>query len=133
MTDRTLIASATNMMVRGYYTVPVDRRAPDGRPTNALFAVTRGLAKAIAFKTPARAVAVVDANAPFPAWPAVLKEQLPMLAPLLRAFGLHVIEAPDELHVVASYAHAAIEAGDDVVVVGMDKRFAQLVDDRVWW
>src|SRR5690348_4543315 len=127
MADRTLIASATNMLVRGYYAVPVDRRF------NALFAVTRGLLKAIAFKTPARAVAIIDSNAPAPGWPPALAAQLPRLAPLVRALGIAVVEAPDELHLVASYAAAALAAGDDVVVVGMDKRYAQLVGERAWW
>ncbi len=133
MPDRTLIASATNILARGYYAVPTDRRSEKGAPVNALFAATRGLIKAIAFKVPARAVAIVDTGAPFPGWPPMLKEQLPTLAPLMKAFGLHLIEAPDELHLVASYAQAAVDAGDDVVVVGMDKRLAQLVGDRVWW
>jgi len=121
------------MLARGYYAVPVDRRSEQGAPVNALFAVTRALVKAIAFKLPARAVAIVDTTAPSPTWPPLLREQLPRLVPLLRVFGLHVIEAPDELHLVASYARAALDAGDDVVVVGMDKRYAQLVGDRVWW
>src|SRR5688572_17931044 len=89
--------------------------------------------KAIAFKIPARAVAVIDTNAPFKGWPPLLAEQVPMLAPLFKAFGIHVVEAPDELHLVASYAKAALDAGDDVVVVGMDKRYAQLVGERAWW
>ena len=133
MPERTLVASATNMLARGYYAVPIDRRSPAGTPTNALFAVARGLAKAIAFKLPARAVAIVDTAAPFAGWPPLLTEQLPMLAALVRAFGVTVVEAPDELHVVASYAQAALDAGDDVVVVGMDKRYAQLVGERTWW
>ena len=133
MADRTLIVSATNTLVRGYHLVPVDRRSDKGATVNGLFAVTRGLLKAIAFKVPARAVAVIDTNAPFPGWPQTLTEQLPTLAPLMRAFGIPVVEAPDELHVVASYTQAALDAGDDVVVVGMDKRYAQLVGDRVWW
>src|SRR5580692_6428892 len=33
----------------------------------------------------------------------------------------------------ALYARAALDAGDDVVVVGVDKRYAQLVGDRLWW
>lgn len=133
MADRTLIASATNMLARGYYVVPVDRRSDNGLHTNGLFAVTRGLLKAIGFKLPARAVAVIDTGAPFKGWPETLAEQVPHLGPLLRALGFHVVEAPGELHVVASYAQAALDAGDDVVVVGMDKRYAQLVSDRVWW
>ena len=127
MPDRTLIVSGTNTLARGYYAVPVDR------PHNALFAVARGLIKAIAFKVPARAVVVIDTAAPFASWAPGLKTQLPQLAPLVRAFGFHVVEAADELHLVASYAQAALDAGDDVVVVGMDKRYAQLVGDRTWW
>jgi DNA polymerase-1 len=37
------------------------------------------------------------------------------------------------VHLVGSYARAAIEAGDDVVIVGVDKRYAQAVTDSVWW
>ena len=133
MPERTLIVSATNVLARGYYAVPIDRRSPGGEPVNALFAVARALDRAIAFKVPARAVAVVDADPDTSRWPELLREQLPRLVPLLEALGLPIASAPGELHVVASYARAAIEAGDDVIVVGTDKRFAQLVDDRVWW
>lgn len=133
MPDRTLIVAATNVLARGYYAVPTDRADEHGAPVNALFAVARALGRAFSFKTPARAVAVVETNPPPAAWPPALRAQLPRLVPLLRAHGLHVVEAPDELHVVAAYAQAALDAGDDVIVVGTDKRLAQLVDDRVWW
>jgi DNA polymerase-1 len=131
--DRTLIVSATNVLARGYFAVPIDRRSPGGEPVNALFAVARALDKAIAFKLPARAVAVVETTPPPDSWPEILRQQLPRLVPMLQALGLPVVEAAGELHVVASYARAAVDAGDDVIVVGTDKRFAQLVDDRVWW
>jgi len=133
MPERTLIVSATNVLARGYYVVPTDRRNERGDPVNGLFAVTRGLLRAMSFKLPARAVAIVDADAPRPGWPDLLKAQIPLLTPLLRAHGLDVVTAPDELHLVASYAQAALDAGDDVVIVGTDKRFAQLVGGRVWW
>ncbi|MEO8703628.1 MAG: DNA polymerase, partial [Kofleriaceae bacterium] len=133
MPDRMLVVAATNTLARGYFAVPTDRMSLAGEPVNALFAVTRGIAKAMTFKLPARAVAVIEAGAPPATWPELLKKQLPGLAPLLRATGLHVVEAADELHVVAAYVQAAVDAGDDVVVVGMDKRLAQLVSDRVWW
>jgi DNA polymerase I len=133
MPERTLVVSAGNVMARGFFVVPTDRRSTTGEPVNGLYAVARGVLKAMTFKTPGRAVAIVDANAPLPHWPPLLVEQLPRLVPLLRALGLAVVEAPDELHLVASYARAARDAGDDVVVVGTDKRFAQLVADGVWW
>ncbi|HWU88324.1 MAG TPA: 5'-3' exonuclease H3TH domain-containing protein, partial [Kofleriaceae bacterium] len=134
MSDRTLVASAANLLARGYLAVPTDRRsAGGGEPVNALFAVARALQRVIAFKAPARAVAVLDAAAEERGWPALLAAQLPALAPLLEAHGLHVVRAPDEADLVASYAQAALDAGDDVIIVGMDKRFAQLVGERLWW
>jgi DNA polymerase-1 len=133
MAARTLVASATNLLARGFLVVPTDRKAPDGAPVNGLFAVARAIRRAIAFKTPSRAVAVLEA-APAPAaWPPLLVAQLGPLPELLRALGLAVVVAPDERHVVASYARAALDAGDDVVVAGVDKRYAQLVSDRLWW
>jgi DNA polymerase-1 len=133
MSDRTLVASATNLLARGFLVVPTDRRSRSGEPVNALFAVARAIHRAIAFKAPARAVAVVDANARDAAWPPLLQAQLGQLPPLLTALGLHVVEASDEASMVASYAQAAIDRGDDAIIVGVDKRYAQLVSDRLWW
>ena len=133
MAERTLVASATNLLARGFLAVPTDRKATDGAPVNALFAVARAIHRAMSFKAPARAVAVIDSTPNDAAWPAILKTQLEGLPELLRTLGLHVVEAPDEARVVASYARAALDAGDDVVVVGVDKRYAQLVSDRLWW
>ncbi|HEY5935135.1 MAG TPA: DNA polymerase [Kofleriaceae bacterium] len=132
MSERTLVVSAGNVLARGFFVVPTDRQSLAGEPVNALFAVTRAITRAIAFKVPARAVAIIDTAAPHPGWPALLASQLPKLAPLLEALGMHVVTG-DELHLVASYAKAALDGGDDVVVVGVDKRYAQLVGDRVWW
>jgi DNA polymerase-1 len=133
MADRTLVVAATNLLARGFMVVPTDRRAPDGGVVNGLFAVARGVSRGVAFKTPARAVAVVGANVATDKWPPILAEQLAKLPDLLAALGLHVVRADDEVHVVAAYAKAALDAGDDVVIVGIDKRYAQLVSDRLWW
>ncbi len=132
MSDRTLVASATNLLARGFLVVPTDRRSRAGEPVNGLFAVARAIQRVMAFKTPARAVAVIDPM-PDAKWPEILKQQIPVLPRLLRALGLHVVEASDEVHVVASYAQAALDRGDDAIVVGIDKRYAQLVNDRRWW
>ncbi len=129
--DRTLVVSATNTLASGFQVVPLDRRARTGEPVNALFAVARAIARVLTFKLPTRAVAVVGKAAA--EWPELLREQLPQLPDLLRALGCHVVESDDEQNTVASYAHAARERGDDVIVVGRDKRYAQLVSDHVWW
>lgn len=133
MADRTLVAAATNLFVRGFTTVPTDRVSPQQEPVNALFSVAKALRNAVGFKLPARAIAVVDVNADTAAWADILRRQLPQLRGLLETNGFHVVEAVSEADVVASYARAALERGDDVVVVGIDKRFGQLVADRVWW
>ncbi|HET7504770.1 MAG TPA: DNA polymerase [Kofleriaceae bacterium] len=133
MSDRTLVASATNLLARGFLVVPTDRRSREGEPVNALFAVARAIHRVLAWKLPARAVAVIEAAPDLARWPPLLVPQLAPLRALLEALGVHVVEAPGEVHVVASYARAALDRGDDVVVVGVDKRFAQLVGDRLWW
>lgn len=130
---RTLVVSATNLLSRGYLVVPTDRTSRAGQPVNGLFAVARAVHRALAFKQPARAVAVIDRDAPAAGWPAALKAQLGPLPELLTALGLPVVEVARELDVVASYARAAERAGDDVVIVAVDKRFAQLVGERIWW
>src|SRR5260221_8571019 len=129
-----VIESTTICEALGYLDVPTDRTSNAGEPVNALFAVARGIQRGKAFKTPARAIAVVDVEPPSAKWPALLLQQLPMLPERARPLGMHVVEAHgDEVHVVASYARAALDAGDDVVIVGIDKRYAQLVSDRLWW
>jgi DNA polymerase I len=133
MADRTLVVSAGNTLARGYLVVPTDRRSPGGEPVNGLFAVARALQRVMAFKAPSRAVAVIDAAGAAPGWPALLAAQLAPLPGLLETLGIRAVTAPDEVHAVASYARAALDDGHDVIVVGVDKRFAQLVGDRLWW
>ncbi len=133
MSDRTLVASATNLLSRGFLVTPTDRRSPAGEPTGALFSVARAIQRVLAFKVPARAVAVIETRATARPWPDLLAAQLPRLRDLVDAMGIHPIETVDEVDVVASYTAAALDRGDDVVIAGMDKRFAQLVSDRVWW
>lgn len=131
MTERTLILSATNVLARGFLVVPTDRLAPDGAPVNGLFAVTRAVFQALSWKAPSRAIAVIDRKSR--QWPELLVPQLERLASLLEVLGFQVVEGADEPHLVATYARAALQRGDDVVIVGADKRYAQLVSSRVWW
>src|SRR5262249_24728605 len=131
MSDRLLVASGTNLMARGFRAVPTDRMSPDGAPVNALFAVARAIHRVVASRAPARAVAVIDEAPNDAAWPPILREQLATLPELLRALGFHVVVAPGEHHLVASYAEAARAAGDDAVVIGVDKRYRQLCGDGI--
>jgi len=131
MSDRTLVIAATNLLARGFLVVPTDRKSRTGEPVNGLFAVARAVLHVVRWKSPTRAVAIVDRRGR--EWPQLLVSQLEQLPALLRALGVVVVEADDEPQLVASYTRAAVAAGDDVVIVGADKRFAQLVTDTVWW
>jgi DNA polymerase-1 len=131
MSDRTLLVSATNLLARGFLTVPTDRRSRSGAPVNGLYAVASAVLHVVGWKQPARAVAIVDRGSR--PWPELLVPQLDELSGLLRVLGLRVVETTAEMQLVGSYTRAALAAGDDVVIVGMDKRYAQLVSDRVWW
>jgi DNA polymerase-1 len=131
MSERTLVIAATNLLARGFLVVPTDRKTRAGAPANGLFAVARALLHVLAWKAPARAVAIVDRRGR--AWPELLVPQLEALPSLLRTLGIVVVEADDEPQRVGSYTRAALAMGDDVVIVGADKRFAQLVSETVWW
>lgn len=131
MTERTLIIAATNLLARGFLVVPTDRQAPDGAPVNGLYFVARAVLRALEWKMPERALAIVDGDGR--RWPELLVPQVAALPALLDALGLTIVEARDEAHVAASYTREAVGRGDDVVILGTDKRFAQLVTDRVWW
>ncbi len=131
MAERTLVVAATNTLARGYLLVPTDRVSRAGEPVNGLFAVARAIQRVLTFKQPARAVAVIEEGVALQ--PAILQAQVAPLPELLRALGMHVVVAKGELDVVASYVAAALASGDDAIVVGVDKRLAQLVGERVWW
>jgi len=133
MSERTLVVSAVNLLVRGFLVVPTDRLSRAGEPVNALYAVARALGRILESRPPTHAVAIVEAEPNDAEWPPILKAQLEPLTELLRTFGLHVVSAKGEANMVASYARAATEAGEDVIVVGVDKRYAQLVTDHLWW
>jgi DNA polymerase-1 len=107
------------------------RTARDGSASHVRFAITRALLQAISFKTPSLSVAVFDAEVP--ELEPALRAELDALPELFAAHGLKQVVAKRPEHVVASYTQSALEAGYDVVVVGSDKRLAQLVGDHTWW
>lgn len=135
MTERALVVYATHLLTRGFETVSADRFTAGGEPTNALFAAIRALTRALAFKEPMVAIAVVDAAIDHEL-PAGLVAQQRRLPTILARHGLRVVPAPPEIatiDLVAAYTRAALDDGLDVVVVGSDKRLAQLVAEDVWW
>src|ERR1700712_4323665 len=131
MTDGVVLAPATNLLVRGALIATPGRTTRAGAPSHVRFAITRALLQALSFKAPALAVAVFDATVPELA-PA-LRAELDSLPELFEKLGFQTVTAHEPANVVASYARAAIEQRHDVVIVGSDKRLAQLVDENTWW
>ncbi len=130
--ERLLVAHGTDLLVKGFASVPPDRVTPDGVPAAGLFQVARVIFAGLKFKVPERAVAVLD-TAVDPAWDERLQAQLPALPSLFEAHGFHVVATSEPTSVVASYVQASLDAGGDAIVLASDKRFAQLVEKRVWW
>lgn len=134
MSRRTLIVHATHLLARGFLVVSTDRKGSAGEATNALYASTRAILRALTFKEPHCAIAVLDSELDPDKVPKLLVPQLEALPGVLETLGFQLVRAPGAAHVVASYTHQSLEVGSDVVIVGSDKRFAQLVQEgNVWW
>lgn len=131
MTDRAVIALATNLLTRGALIATPGRTARDGTASHVRFAIARALLQASSFKTPELALAVFDAEVPD--LPPALRAELDKLPELFTALGFQNVVAKRPADVVAAYTRAALEQRCDVVVVGSDKRLAQLVGDGTWW
>ncbi len=131
MGERALIVHGSSLLDRAYDTASPGRTGADGAPTHALYVMARALETAVGFKAPAFAVAVLD-DAPR-ARDAPAAAQHEALAALLEGLGVSCVRAADAADVVAAYADAWLARGDDVVVVGSDKRLAQLVSENCWW
>ena len=143
--DRLLIVDGHAYAYRAFHAIR-DLRAPDGRPTNALYGFIKMLAKLRAVIEPTHSMVVWDGGlsaerlavlpeykAQRPAMPDDLKPQLDEMAGYLQAAGIasfcgEGVEADDY---IACLARQAADAGLAVVIASSDKDFMQLVSDRV--
>ena len=131
MTERVVAVLATHLLTRGALIATPGRTAQDGTPSHVRFAVTRALLQALSFKTPDYAIAVFDAEAP--SLSPALSAELSQLPTLLSELGFHCVRSPRPADTIAAYTREALAARCDVVIVGSDKRLAQLVQEGVWW
>ena len=120
--------------------------APDGRPTNALFGVTRDLLYlwtdvqptylACAFDLPGptfRSDIAADYKAHRPPPPDDLAVQVPMIKQVVEAMNLPVLALPgyEADDVMATVAAAGSARGYEVTICASDKDCRQLIGDRV--
>jgi DNA polymerase-1 len=156
MTDRQPSATAAGMrhlflvdgsgyIFRAFHALPPMTRS-DGTPINAVYGFTTMLIKLLEDTKADRLAVIFDASertfrtqlyadykAHRPEAPPELAPQFPLIREAVRAFNVPCIELDgyeaDDL--IASYAKAAVAAGDDVTIVSSDKDMMQLVTDRV--
>lgn len=119
--------------------------APDGRPTNAVFGVTRAIMDLYdhgaeyllaTFDTPEptfRVEVSADYKAHRPPPPDDLLIQEPMIDAVLQAMRIPVLKVPgfEADDIIATVASEAVERGHNVVLCTADKDCRQLLTDRV--
>jgi DNA polymerase-1 len=142
---RLLLVDGSGYLFRAFFALPPMTR-PDGTPVNAVLGFTSMLWKLLQEHPDDHVVVVFDAgkksfrNDLYEAYkanreeaPEELVPQFPLVREAARAFELPVVEVAgleaDDL--IASYARAARQAGEEVVVVSSDKDLMQLVGDGV--
>ena len=139
------LVDGSGYIFRAYHALPPMTRG-DGTPINAVYGFTNMLIKLLEDTQAERLAVIFDASehtfrnelyAEYKAnrdeAPDELKPQFSIIREAVRAFNVPCIELAgfeaDDL--IASYAKAAVAAGDDVVVVSSDKDLMQLVSDKV--
>lgn len=149
--ERVLLIDGMNLIYRGYYaSLPADptalRRAPDGRPVNAIAKSAEMLANLLTAQKPTHAAVVMDGGrstwrlAAFPSYKAQREEppddlvtQIGALPELLSAWGIAMVvqdgvEADD---LMASMANRYACRDRMVTVYSNDRDMLQIVSDQI--
>ena len=141
-----ILVDASGYIYRSYHAQPPMTKA-DGTPTGCIHGYTRMLWNikkrhaadahfGVVFdkgRSVARSMLYPAYKANRPSLPDDFRAQLDMVRDATRAFGLPVIEhdgiEADDL--IASYATAFVENGDDVIIISADKDMMQLLGDGI--
>jgi DNA polymerase-1 len=143
--DRLLIVDGHAYAYRAFHAIR-ELRAPDGKPTNAIYGFVKMLEKMRTIVAPSHLIVVWDGGlsaarmamlpeykAQRPEMPVDLRPQLDEIVDYLAAAGIASycspgIEADDY---IACLARRAADAGMNVVIASSDKDFMQLVSSRI--
>lgn len=142
--EKLVVIDGFNFLFRAYYAVRSLTRS-DGFPTNALYGFTQMLLKVIEDVHPQYLVVAIDTPRTFrhdiyPDYKGHRKEpddemlqQIPLLEPLVQAFGIQTLKLENYEADDLIAACAEKFAGDlEVVIVSSDKDLMQLVNDNVY-
>lgn len=141
---RLVVIDGANTLYRAFFAIP-NLRAPDGRPTGAAYGFVNTLAKVLRDERPTHVVVATDPRggsfrrriypeykAGRDAQPEDLSAQIPLIAELVDAWGIPMIEVPDYEadDVIATLVERA-PPGAEVRIVSTDKDLMQLVGPHV--
>ena len=143
---RLVVVDGSWLAYRAFFAIPPKLATATGVPTNAVYGFAMMFRKLFAGKRPTHGAVCFDAPGPrrrdavFPDYkanrgptPPDLASQWPLIERVVAAHGFPALRLPgweaDDL--IGTYARLGKEAGLEVVIVGGDKDFAQLVDDDV--
>src|SRR5580704_5236356 len=139
------LIDAHALIYQMFHAIP-HMNAPDGRPTNALFGVTRDLLWLHEEVKPEYLLCAFDLPGPTfrdeiypeykknrPPAPVDLHPQVPLIHDVLTAMNLPILSAPgfEADDVMATVSKEAERRGLDVFICTSDKDCRQLIDDRI--
>jgi DNA polymerase-1 len=145
-TPATLYLLDTHGLIHQMFHAVPPMTAPDGRPTNAVFGVTRDLLNIADEVKPTYLLSTFDTPEPtfrneiYPEYKAHreppspdLTMQVPMVHAVLQAMNLPVLHVPgyEADDIMATIATAAAARGIEVILCTTDKDCRQLIGDRV--
>ena len=143
------LADALALAYRAFFSMKnATLTAPDGRDTRTLYGFASALLKLLEDEQPEQIAVVFDAiggaptfrdtlydeyKAHRPPMPPEIKDNLPLLKRLVRAFDIPVLEVEgvEADDVIGTLARRAEDEGVDAVIFSADKDFRQLLTDRV--
>ncbi|MFO1020880.1 MAG: DNA polymerase I [Planctomycetales bacterium] len=134
-----------SLVFQVFHAIP-EMTSPTGRPTNAVFGITRDLFGMIRSKNPTYLIVAADADEGgmryqiYPEYkahrspmPEDLRPQIPMIQEIIKGFGIPILSVPgwEADDVIATVVHQAKGQGLEVSIVTSDKDVRQLLSDSV--
>ena len=143
---KAVLIDGSALIYRAYYAIPSNLRTPSGLPTNASYGFATMFRKLMAGRQPAYGAVVFDAPGPTfrdeayaeykaerAPMPEELRVQLPWVDKVVEVHRFPTLRRPgyEADDIIGTLARQAEANGMEVLIVSVDKDFAQLISDRV--
>ena len=143
---KTVLIDGSALIYRAYYAIPSNLRTRSGLPTNAIYGFATMFRKLMAGRQPSFGAVVFDAPGPtfrdeaYPEYkaerermPDELRVQLPWIDKVVEAHRFRTLRMPgyEADDVIGTLARQGEAEGMEVLIVSVDKDFAQLIGDQI--